>query len=254
MKLNLLVCLFLLSVVLYLLDFFGLLSSVKKPLEEIVIPVKKIVYNTEKTISNAGYFLMHYPSLRQKMEDFDNLKKKNEELNLKMQLVTGENNTFRKQLGAPLPASYQFIPGQVLGITRFMEIAVGTKDKVEKGMIVVDGDVFIGKVVSVSNRRCLVMLPTDIDLTVPVKTSRGAKGIVTGLAGQTIILDKVLQKDPLFLDDLVITSGEENTPPNLLIGKVAHIITSDVAVYKQAKVTPLIDYQNEQTVFVIGGL
>jgi cell shape-determining protein MreC len=133
-----------------------------------------------------------------------------------------------------------------------MEISVGSKDKTEKGMIVVDGDVFIGKVVSVSNRRSLIMLPTDEELTIPVKTSRGAKGIVTGLAGQDIILDKVLQKDPLFLDDLVATSGEEDIPPNLLIGKISYIMTSDVAVYKQAKVTPLVDYQKEQTVFVIG--
>ena len=49
---------------------------------------------------------------------------------------------------------------------------------VKEGMTVVDGIVFIGKVVVVSSARSNVILPTDFEIAIPVKTSRGAKGMV----------------------------------------------------------------------------
>ncbi len=243
--------LILISFLLLILDFFHLLNFVKNPLENVIIPVKQEVYNAKVALSNFTAILWQYPKFNSMAENLQRLIEENNDLSFQLKLLQDENKALRKQLDAPLPASFQYIPGEVLGISRYMEISVGENAGVKSGMTVVFGTNFIGKIVSTARFRSRAMLLNDPDMSIPAKTSRGVVGRVVGQSSQTVILDKVLQKDSLFLNDQVVTTGEENLPPNLILGKIIHISANDTDPYKQAKIEPVINLQNLKTVFVL---
>lgn len=254
MKSNLFYWLFGISILLIILDYYAVLSPLKNPIEIFVVSVKGRVFGTYTAIGNFGNLVMQYPNIRQAFEEREKLEKTNEEMKIALEVLRQENTKLRGQLQAPLPASYQFIPAQVVGVTKLMELAAGGDSGIAEGMAVVDEATLVGKVAAVSRLRSTVMLPWDMEIAIPAKTSRGAKGTVIGQLGDKIILDKVLQKELLFLDDQVLTSGEDGFPPNLLIGKISHITTDDVSVYKTAQILPSVDYKKERFVFVIPSL
>lgn len=243
-----------LSILLLFFDFFRLLNVVKNPLERVIIPVKQETYNAKTALSNFTAILRQYSKFNSLAQNEQRLIKENNDLSLQIQLLQEENTSFRKQLDAPLPADFRYIPAFVSGISRYMEISVGENAGVKPGMTVVDGVNLIGKILSVTRLRSSVILLNDPDMNLPAKTSRGVRGRVVGQSSQTIIFERVLQKDLLFLSDQVVTTGEENLPPNLILGKIVHITANDTDPYKQAKIEPVISLQNLKTVFVISSL
>lgn len=239
------------SFITLLLDYFGKLDTIKAPLDQIIIPVKNRVFSLSVFPKSFFSGIAHFPKLDQMTRELALLRQDKEELDLQVSLLSEENKKLRSQLEAPLSPSFKYIPAQVISLSRFLEINVGKREGVAQGMPVIDGTTFVGKIITVNPSRSLVMLPTDLESSIPVKTMRETKGVAVGQSGETIVFDKILQKDPLFLNDLVVTSGEANFPPNLLFGKVAHIITDETSVYKKAKIEPAINYQDERYVFVI---
>jgi rod shape-determining protein MreC len=239
------------SLFLMSLDYFEVLSPVKNAVDPLVLSIKKNVYNINLITGNFTSLVMQYSSIKKIAEEREQFFKENTRLMLENNFLKNENEKMRSQLLAPLPSAYEFIPAQIIGMTHFMELDVGEVSGVKTGMTVVDGINFIGKVNSVSNYRSEIIMPTDANISIPAKTGRGVKGYINGQFGNKITLTKVLQKDPLFLDDQVFTSGEDNYPPNLLIGKISHIEVNDVSVYKQAEVNSVVDYNKEKLVFII---
>lgn len=239
------------SLILILLDYFSLLRPIKFPLENAITPVRVFIFKTRSDVVDLYQYISHFRSLSRVLTENAKLNQDNEEYHFQAQFLKSENEQLRRQLGAPLPASYQFIPGRVIAVYDRMEINIGQKDGVKEGMTVVLETTFVGKIKTVSQNRSTVILPTDPDLFVSAKTEKGARGVVTGQKGSGIILDKVLQKDPIFLNDLVLTSGEDGVPPNLLVGKIISITNNDTNAYKQAKLLPSLDFGKEPMVFVI---
>lgn len=242
------------AVIILLFDYFGLLNFIKQPADKVIAPIEKRIFDYTKRVRNFGDIFFLYPQISKVWEENQTLKKTAEELKLKVRQLRDENTKIRIQLEAPFPPSFKFVPAQVIALSRFLELNAGSDDGVKKGQIVVDGEVLVGKIEKTTPGRSTVLLVSDPDFKIAAVSSRGAKGEVAGQSGQIILLTKVLQKDPLFIDDQVITSGEEFTPPNLLIGKISHVTVEETAAYKQAKVEPLVDFGKLSTVFIITSL
>ncbi|PJC75981.1 hypothetical protein CO010_03935, partial [Candidatus Shapirobacteria bacterium CG_4_8_14_3_um_filter_39_11] len=51
--------------------------------------------------------------------------------------------------------------------------------------------------------------------------------------------------------DLVITSGEENWLPDLLIGQIEEVLPKTAELYQTARVSALLDYQKLRIVFIV---
>lgn len=243
-----------LSLALLILDYFSLLNFMHASLDRMIVPVKQNVFTIATSLRQTGNVFLQYRDFSLVVESNGKLKKETAELQLKVQNLSEENNALRNQLRTDIPRTFQLIPAQVISVSRFMEIGIGETGGVKKGMVIVSGSALVGKVVHVAQLRSQVMLLTDPDMRVPAKTSRGTRGIIVGQSNKNILLDVVLQKDPLFLADQVVTSGEDNFPPNMLIGMVAYINSDDVSVYKQAKVDKATDYKQENVVFVAKGI
>lgn len=253
-KLSRIYILIILSSAILVLDYFQSLNFIKLSLDQVIIPIKREIFISTTRLKNIFGVAANYPSLLKFYEEKGKFVKKEEELQERVRQLQEENLKMRMQLEAPFPASYKFVPAQVLSVTRFMEIEGGTGQGIKKGQLVVDGQTLIGMIEDVSGIRSRVRLVTDQDFQIEGVTSRGTRGIVVGQGEQNILLTKVLQKDPLFLDDQVVTTGAEFAPPNLLIGKIVYITQEETATYKQAKIAPVVDFGRERTVFVISAL
>lgn len=242
------------STAIFLLDFAGLLTPVRNPLDRLVISVKSEIFRYESQIKNFSSTVFSYREFDKIAKQNYTLTKLSEEQAMQIRRLTDENARLRTQLEAPFPASFKFLPAQVISLSQVMEVDAGTEGGVRVGQIVVDGQSLVGKVSWTSAKRSKIILLSDPDFKIGAVTSRGTRGEVTGQGGQSVVLAKVLQKDPLFIDDQVITAGEEFTPANLLIGKISHIILEEAATYKQAKIDSVINYSQERTVFIITSL
>lgn len=239
------------SLGLLLLNTLGLSLVLRYPLELILVPPRKFMHSFADNIQSNSQILFS-PDLKQKIIQMEEYKRQLEVLKQKIQLLEQENKTFRNQLETPLPPSWNYISAYVLGRERFLIIDKGLRDGVNKDMIVVSENIVVGKVFSVSSKTSQIQLLWDPDAKTSVKTDKNVQGLLTGSFGNKIVISKVLQKDPLNSLDIVMTSGEEGIfPPNLIIGKVDEVVAKQEDVYKEAIITPLIDYEKLQQVFII---
>lgn len=235
---------------LLLLDRNGLLGIVKQPLEFVVLPLKQTVRTTAVALSQFYSIAGSYSSIAILREEKLKLTQTNEELVHAALVLHEENEQLRKQLGASLPPSFKLTPANVIAVSDVLEVSAGKKEGIVVGNSVIVGSTMIGKVTNVSEYRSQIALLSEGTVEVPVRTTRGARGIVASQS-DNIVIGNVLQKDPLFLEDQVFTSGEGGFPPSLLIGKISHIAVSDVSVYKQAIITSPVALQTLKTVFII---
>lgn len=229
----------------------GFTQLVRFPLETILIPPRKILYEMKLRFSENIYLLLT-PHLQKKIRESEEFKRELDVLRVKIQLLEEENSSLRRQLEAPLPASWDFIPASVLGRGRYLVIDKGRQDKVDEGMIVVFENIVIGQVNLVTPKTAQVMLLSDPDSKIPAKTDKNVKGLLLGSFGSQMILSRVIQREALSPLNFVLTSGEEGKfPPNLLIGKIEKVESKEEEVYKEAKVTPLVDYDKLRQVFIV---
>lgn len=243
-----------LSISVLILDYFGTFNFIKAPVDRGIIPVKRGIFTITTNVKDVFAVAANYAEVLKFYREKEALVKKSEELQVQLREIENENRKLRIQLEAPFPPSYKFVPARTLAVGKFLEIDQGENEGVKKGQIAVDGQTLVGIVKAVSPERSTIKLVSDPDFQIAAITERDAKGIVTGLGEGNVNLTRVLQKDPLFLNDQVVTAGAEFVPPNLLIGKITHITQEEAATYKQAKIAPVIDYTREKIVFVITSL
>ncbi len=229
----------------------GISRIFRFPLEVVLVPPQRIL-SLMKIQFTTNFKLIFTRDLQNKLIQSDDYKMELDVLKSKIQLLEEENNTLRKQLESPLPPQWQFIPAHVLGRERFLLIDKGKRDGVAKDMPVISENILLGKIAYVSEKTSQAMLLWDPDSKIPVTTDKNVKGLLTGVFGNQINLTRILQREKVNVLDTVSTSGEEEGfPAHLLIGKIEEIIVKEENVYKEAKVTPLIDYDKIQNVFII---
>ena len=96
-----------------------------------------------------------------------------------------------------------------------------------------------------------ILLPTDPDSKIPVKTAKtGAKGLLIGQFESGMLLDKVVQQDELLISDTVITSGEGGFADGIVIGSIANINKKETELFQTAEVKSLLGLSRLEYVFV----
>ena len=168
-----------------------------------------------------------------------------------------ENEALRKQLGvAGFSGKDKIMANVVGGGSGVVRLDLGEKGGVRKGMVVVVGDVVVGRVTSTSDWGSNVSLPTSSSFRMVawvrggVSGLRRADGVMTGKGGKAV-LTKILKTDQLAEGDLLLSAGEGGDRGNLLIGRISRIETEEEGVYSQATVEPAVDYRSLGVVFVV---
>lgn len=228
------------SFLVFLLDRTGTFTFFRGALEGIISPIQRQVHKVSTQKRSGGEsVVVERESLLKK------LKKENEDLRLQLGIVN------------PLTGGTQrLLLAHVLSTSRFFIIDKGSDDGVKMDQSVVFKNILVGRIIMVSQKVSRVLLPSEKDSVLQVKTSEtGAKGLVKG-QGDSIVLSEVILSEKLSEGDSLETIGSVNEKglgimPHLLIGKVSQIRKSDNQLFQEAKVVPFLAPYDLENVFIM---
>ncbi len=245
----------LLSVIIFILDYYHLLSGIKTAGYLITNPISFGLYNINQNVRRQFYFIY---GLRQSAQE-------NRALKIQIGQLLSENANLKRQLSEAQsvlnqnqhldPRTYELIPARPIGLDRYLRIDKGTDLGVKVGQPVVSGDNYIGKVSQVSPKTASIQLLADPDSKVAA-FSQGlegrAKGVLEGQFGLELLMDKILHEEKIAKGDLVYSEGTEGyLPRGLILGRVSEVTERENELFKQAKVKPTFDLRDLDLVFVI---
>ncbi len=243
-------CLLLIS-----LGKIGFFKPLQSGTERMTTPVKMSIYRLGQGINDGLATIKDLWGVQSLRQENEKLKKENlasQGDSLRSYSLEEENKALRQQLEAPLPAQMKFLPAKTLGLTGFLTLDKGEEDGVIIGQTVVSGNFLVGKIRMVSPRTSEVLLPTDPDSLIPVRTVKTAGlGLLTGEFGTKAELAKVLQSENLEKDDLLITTGEAGYQRDLIIGKIVNVVKDEVQPFQKAEVNLSLDYSRLENVFLV---
>jgi len=159
---------------------------------------------------------------------------------------------------------FESVPAPVIardpsGVLHSIVLGLGSDDGVKVGHVVLSDQGLVGRISEVGTNYSKVLLVTDSSSVVSalVQGSR-ATGIVRGQFGDSLIMDWLLQTEPVKEGDVVITAGlgigEELRslyPKGLVIGTIAQVQTAEAAAYNRAIITPAVDLRRLEHVLVV---
>lgn len=247
------------SLVLVFFNPHGFFNPVRSVFFIVFSPFQKVAYGLAFEISEIKNFVS---SIGQLKKENENLVRENRELlaeRSRLEEAGRENEILRQELKL-LPKEKLDLEGAAVvgrdfyGQGDWIEIDKGSRDGIEKEMpVIVNSGILIGKVGEVHPTVSRVDLVSNTGSVVNVVSSKNdTKGVVKGEYGTGIIMDMVLQSDPITQGDEIITSGVGGGfPRGLVIGKVQEIGSSGDKLFKKAIVSSPVDFSRLQFVFIV---
>ena len=259
-----LVLLFTLSVILLLLRNTDVVRGTSSFATQMLIPVQRVLADL-----GAGT-----NRIVAAITEIDRLRQDNADLRAQVDRLTLENVRLREQQIAGDQAArlattrasiaYETIAAPVIardptGVTSSIVLGVGTDQGTKVGHVVLSDQGLVGRVSEVGANYSKVVLITDSSSVVSalVQGSR-ATGIVRGQYGDSLVMDWILQTEPVKVGDVVITAGlglgdelRSLYPKGLVIGRVVQVQSAEAAAYQRAIVTPAVDLRRLESVLVV---
>lgn len=174
--------------------------------------------------------------------------------------LKNENENLRRQLDFFSRESFQHVTASIISrsaspIGSVLVIDRGADDGLRVGLAVVVADGhLIGKISLVSGKTAIVQSVLDRGAKVAVSLLNSSRtlGISQGSGGALLSLQFIPQNENISLNNLVVTSGlEETIPPGLVVGVVTGVEKDPAAPFQTAAVEPLIDIRQYNNVSVI---
>ena len=240
-----------LSVLIFFLDTRGLLDGPKNIVQTVTVPVQYSLYSTKLGAEELFSFLTFWKSGERRIMNLELRIMELAGADARAKSLEQENRELRKQLGATPKVITKLLPATVLGKDRYLEIAVGSNDKITEGLAVIYANNLLGKIVKVTPKVSFVQVLSDPQSKVPVRVET-ARGMVFGQFNSSIILDRIAQTENLSGVNYVFSSGEgESFPPDLVVGKLGKIMGKETDLFQTAEVLPLVNLDKLTTVFVV---
>jgi rod shape-determining protein MreC len=256
--------LFVIALLLLLFRSAGAVQAVATIGTQVLVPVQRVLAETGVTTNR--FF--------QAIGELDRLRTDNADLHAANDRLTLENArlteaVIRAQQGAKLEAAQKLLPYKTItapviardpsGVLKSIVIGAGSDQGVAVNQIVLAEQGVVGRVSEAGSNYAKVLLVTDSSSSVSalVQTSR-ASGIVRGQYGDTLVMEWILQSDPVKPGDVVVTAGlgvgkelRSLYPKGLVIGTVVDVTKAEVSAYQRAVVAPAVDLRKLENVLVI---
>ena len=256
--------LFVVSILLLLFRSADVVRSAAAVGTQALVPVQRAL--AETGITTNRWF--------QAVGDLDKIRAENASLRVANDRLTLENARLAEaaiaaQQGAKLDAAQRALPYKTIaapviardpsGVLKTIVIGGGTDQGVRIDQIVMSEQGVIGRITEVGSNYAKVLLVTDSASTVSalVQSSR-ASGIVRGQYGDTLVMEWILQSDPVKSGDVIVTAGlalgndlRSLYPKGLVIGTVVDVTKAEVSAYQRAVVAPAVDLRKLENVLVI---
>lgn len=145
------------------------------------------------------------------------------------------------------------------GVLRSIVISGGAGAGIAVGDIVLSDQGLVGRVSEAGPNYAKVMLVTDSSSVVSalVQGSR-ATGLVRGQFGDSLVMDWILQSEPVKEGDTVVTAGlgtggelRSLYPKGLVLGQVVQVSKANDAAYLRAVLSPAVDVRRLERVLVV---
>jgi len=161
--------------------------------------------------------------------NYEKLKKENEELKSKVfnsEFLTLENNQLKEIIGEQIDSDSNYIASRVMldkqsvYLNSFILNSGSNKD-IKKGLAVLDGKNFIGRIVDVNYFSSRVLLVTDLNSKIAIISEpSGDHGILTGHGKNDPTIEYLSKNHKINNGDKIYTSGKEGIfSPGMAIGE-----------------------------------
>ena len=256
--------LFLVSLLILLFRSATVVQAMAVAGTQVLVPVQRVL--AETGVATNRFF--------QAIGELDKLRADNARLNASNDQLTLENARLAEaaivaQQGVKLDAAQRALPYKTItapviardpsGVLKTIVIGAGKDQGVKVDQIVLSEQGVVGRVSEAGSNYAKVLLVTDSSSSVSalVQTSR-ASGIVRGQYGDTLVMEWILQSDPVKQGDVVVTAGlgignelRSLYPKGLVIGTVVDVTKAEVSAYQRAVVAPAVDLRKLENVLVI---
>lgn len=269
---SLFVILVLASVLLFFLDTYGFLNFPKNIFYSFSLPIQKIFIKTAKS---SGSFFDSLVLLKNLSSENKNLKKINDRLlaeNAYFKSIVWENKILKEQLKINSDSKFKVISAKLIGndpldFGSFFWVDKGASDGVEQNMPVIAGGVYsdnfngeggflLGRIAGVEQKSSKVLALTNFEskINAIIRQDKGeaTSGVIRGGYGFNLIMDLVPTQNKILEGDMVVTSGKDELfPAGLIIGSVAEIINKDNQVFQKVRVSPIINVNKLDAIFIM---
>ena len=242
----------------FLLVFFSkadyyLVNNVKNLTSSVIIPITKFISSPVNALSNFVDEYNQFRSLK-----FVNKILEEEIVRLKKWQTLAiqnsrENKVLKKLLNATdnnltLVKTASLVNRNDTIYTKLINLNAGYDDKIKKNMSAINERGLVGKVIDTTSNNSRVILLTDPNLSIAVKSiSDGIFSLLTGEGdGKYLVSSFVKENKMPRLGDIVVTSGTAQIfPVDLLVGKVAKVEKNRFFVL------PYVDFENIDYVQIV---
>ena len=230
----------------------------------VISPLQKIVYTVNEKVKGSFDFFINFSNVKKENEE---LTAKNAELENKLieyERMKDENTRLREMFDySQTNANYDYLGCNIIGysggnISNGYIIAKGTKDGVEKDMVVITPAGLVGKVTKASSSFAIVqtILNENIAVAAMVESTDETTGILQGITDSKnknlTELSNIPIESAIKEGDKILTSGlGEMYPKEIRIGEVISVEVDNVGIMKRAVVKPYVDFNKLEELFVV---
>ena len=239
----------------FILDVLGIMGFVSDVTQKVTTPIQISLYKSQNDIKSFFSVISEIGSLKQKETDLEYENSLLLAENASLKKLEAENKLLREQLGDKI-AGNKLIVASVIGQDPLFSaskilISKGKDYGIEEGNFVILKNILIGEITAVHGSSSLVTLLEDSESKIPAVTGKSAQGILEGEFGNRMSLVNVVQNETLQVGDIVFSSGEADYPKGLVLGRIGSIDKNPSAIFQSAEVSPLVPFEDLETVFVM---
>ena len=246
-------------IILILFFFRGVINNVVDEAGTVFFPIQRTIYNTGNYFKEISYAVTEYKRILE-----ENRKLKNENVKLDMAIefnktLAEENKRLHELLKMKETVALDLKVAKVnfrspSNLYERFYINLGTKDGMQKNMIVLAGKTLIGKIGKVYEDYSLVDMVTGENFNLSVLTESQMLGIAKGSDEGTgeLYFEPNTFENTLQLGEKVYTSGiSEIYPKGLYVGYISEIDQDESQIFRSIKIKTDLDILNLNEVLVI---
>jgi rod shape-determining protein MreC len=232
-------------------------------------PVSRAVFSVMRPVHQTIHYVRSslvggwksYVALTGVKEENDKLRNEISDLKRERSVLLNtdkENLRLRKLLNFKTQNDFPAIAAQVVGedsvgLYRTLLVGRGTDDGIQARMPVAVAEGVVGRVATASSKMSQVILVTDPDLSIDCRVLRTRdRGVLSGSLESGCVVRYLDLKSQVAPGDEIVSSGLDGIfPRGLLLGKVKSIADGTYSLFREAVVTPSVDFSSLEEVLVI---
>ena len=240
-------------IILILFFFRGIINSGVDKIGTIFFPIQKTIYNTGNYFKETSYAVTEYKHI---LEENKRLKNENVKLDMAIEFnktLVEENKRLQEllKMKETVPLDLRVAKVNFRSPSNLYErfyINLGTKDGMQKNMIVLAGKTLIGKISKVYDEYSLVDMVTGENFNLSVLTESQMLGIASG----ELYFEPNTFENTLQLGEKVYTSGISDIyPKGLYVGYISEIDQDESQIFRSIKIKTDLDILNLNEVLII---